>query len=1096
MTDTTSKFREADAHTRSIIGTSLNETLFVEAGAGTGKTRALVDRVVALVTSGVPVDQIAAITFTEKAAAELRERVRTAMEDRLRDGEDPKAQVVGALESLDRAQISTIHAFCQTLLRSFAAEAGVDPDFDIQDEVLTERRRQERWRMYLEALGGNEAARLAFDRALGLGLTPRDLEKLAIELSNRGDLARVIDGAPFATEEPGWPDLRLLERQLEDTGFESVDEADTLRGRIAGVIGVVRAILVRPRSEWETQLASGGGFLEADHKGADAKWGGKAPKAAAAAAANTVRDALNVLLRRLRSVALAGVMPYIVQFVREDEEARAREGLITFDDLILRVRDLLVGSHDARRSLRRRLRALLIDEFQDTDPLQVEIAMAFASDPDSGRLEPGRLFLVGDPKQSIYRFRRADMAVYAGTRARIEESGAKLLELALNQRSRGPLLEWINAVFERVIGGGHQPDVQPAYRPIHSNRTEQVAGPGVAWFGGPSQDPARTVRAQEARDVADLCRQAVEHERWQVSERDGVTRDSRYRDIAVLLPRRTGLASLERALASRRIPYRVEGGSLIYRTQEVRDLVNCLTAIDDPADEVAVVAALRSPAFACSDVELAQFKADGGRFNYRVRKSNEMSGRVAAALQTLERYHTRRHDRSLAALIEAFVSECGQVETGILHEGDRNTFRRVRFMAQQARSFEAGKPESLRAFVTWLEHQAGGGMLDNEGAGVDDDEDAVRILTVHGSKGLEFPIVIMAGTSAAPMKGRPPTFMREFAGQEIAVRVGTSGGNRLFTLGDCDRLIALEGRHDDAEFDRMLYVAATRARDHLLFSLHHKVTTSGARILLDAGATEFAPPIEIERDQSRGKVIPFEGMEVDPPEAIDATGFVVRRTQLMERARRRRYTSATAIKAAEQLRGATDPARREHDDETEPWSRGRAGTRIGRAVHAAIQSLPLVADDAAIDAVAKAQAVAEAVPQRSQDVARLVRWVLRHSDAWKRATAASRALREVPFAMQVDGTVLEGFIDLVIDGPDGIEIVDWKTDAISKGQVEERLLEYRLQAGLYVLGLESATGCKVSRVSYVFASPSVEIDIPDPPALARDARERLIKNFQ
>ena len=258
---------------------------------------------------------------------------------------------------------------------------------------------------------------------------------------------------------------------------------------------------------------------------------------------------------------------------------------------------------------------------------------------------------------------------------------------------------------------------------------------------------ARETRVIEAEDVAAICRQAVE-DGWQVEERPGEVRAAGYRDIAILLPRRTGLTALERALAAQGVPYRVEGGSLIYRTQEIRDLLNILTAIDNPADEVAVVAALRSPAFACSDVDLARHRAAGRRFNYHHRDIEEWDGPVTDGLRSLAAFHAVRHDGSLAALVERVVLDCGLIETGILDQGDRNSFRRARFMIERARAFETAGPESLRAFVQWLEQQSGAAMMDNEGAGLDDDEDAVRVLTVHGSKGLEFPIVIMAGMAA------------------------------------------------------------------------------------------------------------------------------------------------------------------------------------------------------------------------------------------------------------------------------------------------------------------------------------------------------------
>jgi ATP-dependent helicase/nuclease subunit A len=275
-----------------------------------------------------------------------------------------------------------------------------------------------------------------------------------------------------------------------------------------------------------------------------------------------------------------------------------------------------------------------------------------------------------------------------------------------------------------------------------------------------------------------------------------------------------------------------------------------------------------------------------------------------------------------------------------------------------------------------------------------------------------------------------------------------------------------------------MYVAATRARDHLVVSLFHKKRAAngcGAKRLIAAGARDHSKELAVTVGEEKLGRQPLEGLEVDRPAGEEA--FKNERSELLSRSSRKRYTSATAL------------IEKEREDETEPWARGRGGTRVGRAVHAAIQSLPWDAGDAEIAAFAKAEAVAEAVPDREPDVVKLVRRALRSAAAMR--ARSSRALREVPFGGVIGGTTLEGFVDLLIDGPDGLEIVDWKTDQIGESEIDERLERYRLQAGLYVLGIEEATGRRVSRVSYVFTSPDIERSPGDPQELSEKARERL-----
>ena len=565
-------------------------------------------------------------------------------------------------------------------------------------------------------------------------------------------------------------------------------EEDRLRTSVERVIELVDRLIGDPENR-EALLAGAAPLLAQSFSraGRQQDWGGAAQIAAVRGAAADACKDLSDTLEALRSDALAGLVPYIVRFVNEDANARGLEGSLVFDDLIVRVRNLLESSPTARTAFRERYQVLLIDEFQDTDPLQVEIALSFARADADSQIEAGRLFLVGDPKQSIYRFRRADMAIYAATRARIEGDGGSLPELALNRRSRRVVIEVVNAVFTQLIGAGADPSVQPPYRPIHPERDDELAGPGVATFGGPEAGFAREVRRLEAAQVAARCAAIVE-EGWQVFDRALQTaRLASFRDVAILVPTRAILLPLERALADLDIPYRVEGGSLIYGTQDVRDVINCLAAIDDPSDEVAVVAALRSPAYACSDVDLARFRAGGGRFNYLSSVLVDTTGKVANSLRSLKRFHDERHTLSLAMLVERLVADRGLVEIGVLDQGNRNSFRRARFLVEQARSFEAHGPESLRAFVAWLERRADTAILDYEGAGLADDEDAVQVLTIHGAKGLEFPIVLLCGIGA-PQPSENPVFGVERSSNLGSVAIGSKTRSARFTLGPADRV--------------------------------------------------------------------------------------------------------------------------------------------------------------------------------------------------------------------------------------------------------------------------------------------------------------------
>jgi len=1078
-----------DEGAREQIRTVLGETLFVEASAGTGKTAALIDRYLSLVLAGRAVDRIVAITFTDKAAAELRDRVRTELDTRRTAETDAARQrlIENALAALDRAQISTIHAFCQALLRFFAVLAGIDPAFEVQDEVASERRFEERWRTYLDGLGSDQDAVDAVGRVLDLGMTPRYLQELAHALWSHGELAERLGHEPLTAPPTSWPDLSQLREELTSLPMSTVPADDKLLIPILQVLDIIDELIAAPEEQRTSRLIRLLAKPPGLTFGRAAHWGGQEAIENARHVCAAVLKTLIDTLEGLRSAALADVMPLVVRFVTGEARERGRDGALMFDDLILKVRNVLRDIPDARNRFRDRYDALLIDEFQDTDPLQAEIALAFATDPTTGHPEPGRLFLVGDPKQSIYRFRRADMAMYAQARGTLLEAGAVSVALALNRRSQPGVIDWVNQVFQGVIGPGSVESVQPPYQDLAPHREDALVGPAVACFGGEVDEPAAVTRQREARLIAAHCRDAL-RQGWQVYDRrEDAVRPARYRDIAVLLPARTILQPLERALAAEGIPYRVEGGSLVYATQEVRDLINCLTAIDDPSDDVAVVAALRSPAYACSDVEIAAYRLhQKGSFNYLWPGLDALEGRVPEALRHLRGWHDDRGDDPLASLVDGFINDRRVVEVGLLDSGNRNAFRRARFLIEQARAFEAAGPETLRAFVEWLERRAGDAIYDHEGAALDDDEDAVRVLTIHAAKGLEFPIVFLAGLGVAP-RNQPGILGLDRGDGRIAVQAGRV--SIRFALGPVNEVMQNEKLHETSERDRLLYVGATRARDHLIVSLFHKQgsrDTAAAR-LIAGHAAELAEPLPPVALAQQRPATPFDGLAVD---AADEDGFVDARGALVTRARTLRFTSATA------LARDTEPVEEkgEREDEAEPWSKGRGGTHLGRAVHAALQSLPWDADDAAIDAVATAQTVAEAIPHRAADAASLIRVALT-SPAAQRARNARRALREVPFAFQQpDATppvVVEGFADLVIENEDGIEIVDWKTDAVSASEIPERLRRYETQAGLYVLGLQNATGRPVTRVSYVFVSANAEQSPGEPSALAAAALLRL-----
>ena len=653
----TAAFVPVDADARKTIAEDLGATLFVEASAGTGKTTSLVQRVTNLVATGTTtLDRVAAITFTEAAAAELRDRIRAELEKA--SGDDQRDQVERdrchqGIADLDQADISTLHSFAGGLLRERPLEAGLPPSFETSDEILAGIKFNEEWSAWLDRhLDGETDLAPHLATAFALGLTVPQLRDIARAFHrNYSDLLGVdfpasIDPPAAAIESI----LNVVPEFERLCTFSKKGPGDNLFDHVMDILSVLR----QPPANVSDPLQANRFLVSARPRAAqrlgnqnnwndDPQSGEKAHLA--------LRDLLGELQHRVdegiansRRAALMPILEDLRRLVLEYARKRRAEGRAEFHDLLVWARDLLRSNASVRDYFGNRYTHLLIDEAQDTDPIQAEIAMLLAepsgseaSDQDQAipwdqiRPEPGKLFVVGDPKQSIYRFRRADVGQMKRLQSSMEQSGGRTLKLVQNFRSQKPVIGWVNHLFEQWMeepreDGEDGSDSQAGYDAMSAlwvGDTGNPNSPRVWVLGNEVMDSTiDPIRQVEAREIGLLLRQMVA-EQWETLDQADTAdngcetyRPVRYSDVCILMPRRTGLAALERGLEAADIPFRLESASLVFETQEIRDLLNCLKAIDDPADQVAIVAALRSPAFACSDVDLLRHRAKGGGFDY------------------------------------------------------------------------------------------------------------------------------------------------------------------------------------------------------------------------------------------------------------------------------------------------------------------------------------------------------------------------------------------------------------------------------------------------------------------------------------------------
>ena len=1073
--------------------------VLVTAGAGSGKTRVLVERYVSLLGE-CRMSEIAAVTFTDAAASEMRERVRREVLGR--------PELAPHRPHLDEATIGTIHSLCSRILREHPVEAGIDPTARTLSEDEAELETITACSDALEAAADADDRRALALREIGVYALTLHLPRMVARRNEVEAAYRAIAGQPqawadairarldvgvAAAVEQARPWLVATAAWLKDAHAEAGEDA--LSSRLGSFLDALgdpaegdwRSLLDRLTEAVGRVNLSGGSARNWTHDLDEVK-----------DALRAVRDTVKRLDGFPRwndhdAVALEALdsLKSLFDDACARYDARKRElAALDYLDLEVKTAHLLRSHPDVAASYRRRYRHLMVDELQDTNPAQIEILGLLSRGADAAAPEPERFF-VGDVKQAIYRFRGSDVRHFTRLRRDVEAAGT-VLSLSQSFRAHDPLVETLNVIFGRVFGGARE-EFEAPMQAMTGRGPDAPPGPHLVIL--PVSGTTLLRRQRRARATAGEWRPTPSpgrsHRSWSAARLSGTARGKAYRparpsDVAILLRRLANVHLFEQALESHRVPYRTPAGGGFFTRQEVLDLTNLLGWLAEPDDEIALVGALRSPLFTIDDQTLLALRSSRRPMLHALsdppaevsEESRRFCVQAAATLSAL------RADVPFAApdaLIEKALALTGFEAAWAPLQGGDQALANIRKFVDLTRTLAGHSPDELVGYVRRRRDD----LEAREGQAVLDASDAVRLLTVHGAKGLEFPIVFVPEAHAASRGSWDPVRWRTEEGISLTLdrEVGAGGSRRR--PGHYSHLMERDGPEEAAEHKRLLYVAATRAADKLYVSGDDSRGGDGwlGAILraLEAAqpdGVEVRPPLPVDVDAIARRPLRAAVAMPSADEERDVLPPLVARPPVIPL---RSSTPVTALRAAP-LRASGG-----HGD-------GLALLR-GNLAHRAIELWFTTGVRPPLPALARTMA-ADHGDRAVERIAAEVDVMLDRLDAGPLARTLRRpdtqAYFELPFSWDWHGAPVHGTVDLVYQQGGAWHLIDFKTDDVRGDAFQEAAAPYLPQLALYASALEQTFGQRPTasllflRTGHVYTLTPLELA-----AALADTRSRL-----
>lgn len=1050
-----------DQAARDKMKEQLSTNFLVEAGAGSGKTTSLVERMINLINTGAcPINKIVAITFTRKAADELKLRFQTELEKNWTQEVDEmkRSRLAYAIQHMEQCFIGTVHSFCSKLLRERPIEAKLDMNFQELESAEDDKLLEEAWQHYLLHVKENDSQQLK--DLHDLGINEDDLFHNLKEMKEYPDIEWVtneVERPYLQATYQSFANLikevgRLLPKQEPKNGYDKLQKT---------IIAALKKMRHMDENEDKQIIA----IFELFNKSLKPTFNRWEPndkedvRYYSDKISNELEKSIKPLLQSWWEYCHPTVVEFLLKALKTYQQLKQERSLLNFQDLLMKTKDLLKENVEVRSYFQQKYQCLLVDEFQDTDPIQAEI-MFFLTSQNKEEKEwtkcqpkPGSLFVVGDPKQAIYRFRRADIDTYNRVKQLIEAHGGEVLQLTMNFRTVDTITEKLNSVFDKLLTE-KETVYQAAYRPLHAfHQDDHQSLSGVKQLTVPAEYTKKDeVVSKDAENIACYIRSLM---------RNGY----KAKDFLVLNSYNEGIATYAQTLENYDIPVNVIGKIVIGELIEFQDMATLLTTFIDPTDSVAIVATLRSSFFGLSDDDLYQWKQAGGSFSLYseipVDLDEEVKERFSLALNKLASYQKWIRSFSPTVAIEKIMDDVGFYTLLLKHQLGNRALKSVLQIVEKLKHEEANGKTTFKAIYDVFSDMV---MEETEVVNLEEEADAVRVMNVHNAKGLEAPIVFLAHPSKKVNPG-PENIAKHIKRVEneskgyfsFVIRKQRTKKTIALPQG-WDTVLEEETKYLTNEQIRIVYVAATRAEKALIISSSAKSN----------------------KNNPWNELLKMDGIEsIELPEQDFPTNkpILIRRSDyLKETANRLDWLEKSKVSTYKLWSPTDDKGVLALERET------GGGKEWGTVIHEVLEK---VVQNEDVTYFVQHRLTKHNLPlNRETEVLQYIK-LFKTSDIWDELHAAEEILTEVPFHVKVSSDhqlyelvssednqqdiYVTGVIDLIYKVHGDWFIVDYKTDRVKTEEDLNKLKAfYNDQIQFYKHAWEYMTGEQVKDVTLFF----------------------------